>query len=174
MQTKQMYSDLKQHAAITWVSTGQMWPSPQKNYASHVPTGYGQPIDSAKIGALFERQPRLVYSYPWQPESSLDVFVDADFAGCLATRRSTSGGVALRGAHLIKHWSSTQRAVTLSSAEAELYDLFKGTTEALGIQSWGRDLGLEMAVRMHAADSAAAIGICGRSSIISQLLVLAI
>ena len=97
--------------------------------------------------------PRLVYNYPWQPENALDVFVDTDFAGCQSTRRSTSGGVALRGAHLIKHWSSTQKAVTLSSAEAELYGFVKGTTEALGIQAWGRDLGLEMTVRMH-ADSA--------------------
>ena len=108
--------------------------------------------------------PRLVYSYPWQEDCDLDVFGDTDFAGCLATRRSTSGGAALRGAHLIKHWSCTQRAVTLSSAEAELYGLVKATTEALGIQAWGRDLGLEMAVRMH-ADSAAAIGICRRSGI---------
>ena len=108
--------------------------------------------------------PRLVYSCPWQPESALDIFVDTDFAGCLATRPSTSGGVALRGAHLIKHWSCTQRAVTLGSAEAEFYGLVKATTEALGIQAWGRDLGLELAVRMH-ADSEAAIGICRRSGI---------
>ena len=90
--------------------------------------------------------------------------MDTDFAGCMATRRSTSGGVAIRGTHLIKHWSCTQRAVTLSSAEAELYGLVKGTTEALGIQSWGLDLGLTMQVRIH-ADSAAAIGICRRSGI---------
>ena len=54
--------------------------------------------------------------------------------------------------------------MTLSSAEAELYGLVKGTTEALGIQSWGLDLGLTMQVRIH-ADSAAAIGICRRSGI---------
>ena len=72
--------------------------------------------------------------------------------------------MALRGTHLIKQWSCTQRAVTLSSAEAELYGFVKATTEALGIHAWGRDLGLEMAVRMH-ADSAAAIGICRRSGI---------
>ena len=65
---------------------------------------------------------------------------------------------------MIKLWSSTQRAVTLSSAEAQLYGLVKGTTEALCIQSWGRDLGLEMKVRMH-ADSAAAIGMCHRRGI---------
>ena len=65
---------------------------------------------------------------------------------------------------MIKHWSSTQKAVTLSSAGAELCGLVKGTTEALGIQAWGRDLGLDITVRMH-ADSAAAIGICRRSGI---------
>ena len=108
--------------------------------------------------------PRLVYNFPWQDASCLDVFVDTDFAGCLATRRSTSGGIALHGTHLIKHWSCTQKAVTLSSAEAELYGLVKGTTEALGIQSWGHDLGIALPVRMH-ADSAAAIGICRRSGI---------
>ena len=117
-----------------------------------------------RLTRYLQGSPRLVYSYAWQPESDLDVFVDTDFAGCMATRRSTSGGVALRGTHLIKHWSSTQRAVTLSSAEAELYGLVKGTTEALGIQSWGLDFGLCMKVRMH-ADSAAAIGICRRSGI---------
>ena len=54
--------------------------------------------------------------------------------------------------------------MTLSSAEAELYGVVKGTTLAVGIQAWGRDLGLEMAVRMH-ADSEAEIGICRRSGI---------
>ena len=47
--------------------------------------------------------PRLVHSFPWQRDCDVDAFVDTDFAGCLATRRSASGGVALRGAHLIKH-----------------------------------------------------------------------
>ena len=84
--------------------------------------------------------PRLVYSFPWQPEYDLDVFVDTDFACCLATRRGTSGGVALRGAHLIKHWSSTQQAVILSSAEAEVYCFVKDTTEAFDIGGLYRHL----------------------------------
>ena len=52
---------------------------------------------------------RLVYEFPWQPETNLAVFVETDFAGCLTTRRSTSGGAAMRGSHLIKHWSLTQK-----------------------------------------------------------------
>eukprot|EP00969_Alexandrium_andersonii_P340842 15065296-Alexandrium_andersonii.AAC.1 len=59
--------------------------------------------------------PRLVYQFAWQNAQPLQVYADTDWAGCPATRRSTSGGCAFRGAHLIKHWSSTQKAVTLSS-----------------------------------------------------------
>jgi hypothetical protein len=70
----------------------------------------------------------------------------------------------MRGAHLIKHWSATQKAVTLSSGEAELCGIVKGTAEALGIQSLGRDLGIEMEVSVH-TDSSAAAGICRRSGI---------
>ena len=102
--------------------------------------------------------PRLVYEFPWQLEAKLDVFVDKDFAECLATRRSTSGGAAMRGSHLIKHWSSTQKAVTLSSAEAELCGIVKGSTEALGIQSVGRDLGLSTTLSTHTDSGAAGIG----------------
>ena len=54
--------------------------------------------------------------------------------------------------------------MTLSSAEAELCGIVKGTTEALGIQSVGRDLGLSMTLSIH-TDSAAAVGICKRAGI---------
>ena len=74
------------------------------------------------------------------------------------------GECSNEGPHLIKHWTSTQEVVTLSSAEAELCRIVKGTTEALGIQSVGRDLGLRMTLSMH-ADSAAAVGICKRAGI---------
>ena len=108
--------------------------------------------------------PRMAYQFLWQPEVGLQAYVDTDFAGCTATRRSTSGGCAMRGTHLIKHWSSTQKSVTLSSGEAELNGIVKGAAEALGMQSLSSDLGVEMSLSLH-ADSAAAIGICRRSGI---------
>ena len=70
----------------------------------------------------------------------------------------------MMGGHLVKHWSSTQKVVTLSSGEAELAGIVKGTAEALGLRSLAADLGIESKVRVH-ADSAAAIGICRRSGI---------
>jgi hypothetical protein len=118
----------------------------------------------ARVARYLKGAPRVAYRFEWQPEEGLQTFVDTDFAGCLVTRRSTSGGCAMRGAHLIKHWSTTQKAVTLSSGEAELCGIVKGTAEGLGLQSLGRDLGIEMSLSVH-TDSAAAAGICRRSGI---------
>ena len=71
----------------------------------------------------------------------------------------------MRGGHLIKHWSATQKAVTLSSAESELAGIVKGSGEGIGLQSLCRDLGREeVALHVH-ADSSAALGICRRSGI---------
>ena len=109
--------------------------------------------------------PRLVYHFAWQtPGAPLSVYCDTDFAGCPLTRRSTSGGCALRGAHLLKHWSVTQKAITLSSGEAELGGVVKGATEGLGIQAVARDLGIDLPLKLW-ADSSAAIGICRRTGI---------
>eukprot|EP00969_Alexandrium_andersonii_P064886 2857703-Alexandrium_andersonii.AAC.1 len=50
----------------------------------------------ARYSAL---QPRAVYSFPRQDEgAAICTFMDTDFAGCLRTRRSTHGGVCVRGA----------------------------------------------------------------------------
>ena len=105
--------------------------------------------------------PRLVYDFPWQEASDLDVFVDTDFAGCPQTRRSTSGGCAKLGQHLIKHWSSTQKVLALSSGEAELAGILKGTSEGLGLKNLGQDLGVTVDLHVR-TDSSAAVGICRR------------
>ena len=49
----------------------------------------------------------------------IHVYTDTDWAGCINTRRSTQGGLALLGAHCIKSYSSTQACIALSSGEAE-------------------------------------------------------
>ena len=68
------------------------------------------------------------------------------------------------GSHLIKHWSSTQKTIALSSGEAELAGIVKGAAEGIGLVSVARDLGVETKLRV-CADSSAAIGICRRSGI---------
>ena len=68
------------------------------------------------------------------------------------------------GAHLLKHWASTQKKITLSSGEAELGAVVRGFSEALGIQCVARDLGVELEPEVH-ADSSAAIGSSHRCGI---------
>lgn len=89
--------------------------------------------------------PRSVYSYKFQTSTEqITVYCDTDFAGCQSIRRSTSGGVCLRGAHNVKHWAKTQAAVCFSSGEAELRGISDGLAQALGIQSIARDLGFRV------------------------------
>ena len=108
--------------------------------------------------------PRLVQRLPWQKPASFQLFSDTDFAGCPRTRRSTSAGVCMRGQHLVKHYSRTQKVVTLSSAEAELGGVVHGASEGLGTQAIAADLGISGELTLL-ADSSAAIGICRRSGI---------
>ena len=106
--------------------------------------------------------PRLVYCFDFQPHvKSLHAYVDTDFGGCHVTRRSTSGGVAMRGNHCIKHWSTTQSTVALSSGEAELGGICRGASIGLGLQSLALDLGIPLDLEVL-TDATAAIGICRR------------
>ena len=103
-------------------------------------------------------QPRLVYRHPFQKKPvGISVYVDTSFAGCKATRLSTSGGVALCGSHTAKHWSKTQTTVCLSSGEAELRGIGDGLAQAIGLQSIACDLGMTWQIDMY-TDATAAIG----------------
>ena len=70
----------------------------------------------------------------------------------------------MRGCHLIKHWSTTQTTVALSSAEAELTGICKGAAQGLGLQALSNDLGTSMTLHV-ASDAAAAVGICRRKGL---------
>ena len=108
--------------------------------------------------------PRLVYKYDWAhdcPDNELTVIVDTDFAGCRVSRRSTNGGVIMRGNHCLRHWSSTQTTVALSSGEAELGGLCKGAANGIGMRSVAKDLGVAFKIKML-SDATAALGMCRR------------
>ncbi|GKC96731.1 retrovirus-related pol polyprotein from transposon TNT 1-94 [Tanacetum coccineum] len=58
----------------------------------------------------------------WYPKDSgfeLTTFSDADHAGCLDTRKSTSGGIQFLGDKLVSWMSKKQNCTTMSSAEAK-------------------------------------------------------
>ena len=65
-----------------------------------------------RLGRYLQQHPRLIQRFKRQCRTKmLDVWVDTDFAGCLRTRKSTSGGVITLGEHVIKSWSSTQTTI---------------------------------------------------------------
>ncbi|GJR86493.1 hypothetical protein Tco_0210504 [Tanacetum coccineum] len=58
----------------------------------------------------------------WYPKGSgfdLTAFSDADHAGCIDTRKSTSGGIQFLGDKLVSWMSKKQDCIAMSSAEAE-------------------------------------------------------
>ena len=77
--------------------------------------------DWAKVRQL-ERYLRKSRQVLWlalqDAQSNLHVYVDTDYAGCPRTRRSTHGGLAIHGSHLLKTWATARTVVAPSSGEA--------------------------------------------------------
>ena len=94
------------------------------------------------LGKYLLGKPRIVTKYEYQNNYKIiDVWSDTDHAGCLETRKSTTGGIIMFGNHSIKHWSSTQTLIALSSGEAEYYGCVRAGSHLLGISSMMQDLG---------------------------------
>ena len=125
-----------------------------------------------KLARYLKGKPRVVQKIPIEGQESdeacITVVVDSDWAGCTATRKSTSGGCLLVGGVCLKAWSTTQGVVALSSGEAEYYAAVKGASQGLGFQSACGDLGIRF--KEHAqvkvlTDSSACKGICQRTGL---------
>ncbi|GKF56885.1 hypothetical protein Tco_0170422, partial [Tanacetum coccineum] len=60
--------------------------------------------------------------YPKDTSFELTAFSDSDHAGCLDSRKSTSGGIQFLGGDKLVNWSSKKQDCTsMSSAEAEYH-----------------------------------------------------
>ena len=91
----------------------------------------------------------------------IDAYSDSDWAGCRASRRSTSGGLLAVSGGVVKSWSSTQGTIATWSGEAEYYAAVKAAAEALGFQSLARDLGWNSPIYVY-IDSSAAKSVASR------------
>ena len=91
----------------------------------------------------------------------LKQYVDTDFAGCLHTRRSTSGSAAVNGTQLINHSSQAPSTMELSSGDAKLSGTCRGASIGLGLQSAARDLVIVLPLQVS-SDATAAIDIYRR------------
>ena len=67
----------------------------------------------------------------------------------------------MMGTHYLKSWSSTQKNVTLSSAEAELLAAVKASGEALGMLQLMSSVGVPMTASIM-VDSSAALAVVAR------------
>ena len=81
--------------------------------------------------------------------------MDSDWAGDTVTRRRTSGVIARRGRHLLRHSSTVQNVIGLSCAESEYYALTKGRCSGLGLQSLVADWNLKLQLSLHTDSSSA-------------------
>ena len=96
------------------------------------------------FGRYLRGKMRVVNQYKYQKDwKIMDTWSDTDHAGCMETRKSTTGGVIMFGEHIIKHWSSTQTLIALSSGEAEYYGCVRAGSQSLGVRSMLEDLGVK-------------------------------
>ena len=118
--------------------------------------------DLKRLGRYLIGKPRVLNLFESQRESKvIKVFCESDHAGCLLTRRSTTGLVITVGRHTIKTTSNVQSTIALSSGESEFYALVKACAFGLSVQALYRDWGLEMDL-VVASDSSAARGTASR------------
>ena len=70
-----------------------------------------------RLGRYLKKRPRLVQLFVDKASTAnvvrLEVFGDSDHAGCLKTRKSTTGMVLMRDAHCVKVSSHTQSTISV-------------------------------------------------------------
>ena len=116
-----------------------------------------------RVGRYLKGRPRLIWKFDWQgPTPVIDITSDANWAGCRRTRKSTSGGTIMIGAHLIRAYSKTQSVVAKSPGESELYAIVRASTEGLGIVTLLNDFGEKNVVVSIGIDATAAMGMAQR------------
>ena len=105
-------------------------------------------LQMLKRGVRYLRShPRMIHLFPNQKQfTSLELWVDADHAGCIRSRKSTTGTVLQLGRCTIRTTCKSQAVIALSSGEAEYYGLVSGLCQALGEQSQLRDWGVHVPI----------------------------
>nr|GEW58703.1 retrovirus-related Pol polyprotein from transposon TNT 1-94 [Tanacetum cinerariifolium] len=98
--------------------------------------------------------------YPKDTGFELTAFSDSDHAGCLDSRKSTSGGIQFLGGDKLVSWSSKKQDCTsMSSAEAEYVSLSACCAQVLWLRTQLTDYGFHFDKISMYYDSKAAITI---------------
>jgi histone deacetylase 1/2 len=104
----------------------------------------------------------------WDRAANGDVmvgFVDSDFAGDCASRKSTSGGVFLAGTAAVSWISKLQPLAALSTVEAEYISMCSGVQEALWLEKLVSDFnGQSGALVLYSDNTGALVNVRGNPS----------
>ncbi|GJS76104.1 retrovirus-related pol polyprotein from transposon TNT 1-94 [Tanacetum coccineum] len=98
----------------------------------------------------------------WYPKGSgfeLTAFSDADHAGCVDTRKSTSGGIQFLGDKLVSWMSKKQDCTAMSFAEAEYVALSASCAQVMWMRTQLQDYGFNYNKIPLYCDSQSAIAI---------------
>ena len=98
-----------------------------------------------RVARYLKAKPRLVQRFPYQTAvSRLVAWADTNHAGCIRTRKSTSGGAIMFGHSTIHTYSKGQAVIALSSGEAEYYGQVSVVSPLLGTVSLMKDWGVKV------------------------------
>jgi hypothetical protein len=145
---------------IVWGSSGTR---PDLSYAccalGHVQTNPNPEHWSVLIGVLRYIKGTLDYGIKYSPSPDAadtpgvgikpNGYVDSDWAGCVDTRRSTSGYVFFMGGAPVSWSSKRQAVVALSSTEAEYISLACGAQNAMWMKNWLSEVFLPQELPFH-------------------------
>nr|GEU72262.1 retrovirus-related Pol polyprotein from transposon TNT 1-94 [Tanacetum cinerariifolium] len=105
----------------------------------------GNPVDQtdyrSKIGSLMyltSSRPDIVQAVSSFKQTA---FLDADHAGCIDSRKSTSGGIQFLGDKLVSWMSKKQNYTAMSSAEAEYMALSASCAQVMWMKTQLQDYG---------------------------------
>ncbi|GJW62818.1 retrovirus-related pol polyprotein from transposon TNT 1-94 [Tanacetum coccineum] len=116
----------------------------------------------SKIGSLmYLKSSRLdiVQAYSKDSGFELTAFLDADHAGCLDIRKSTSGGIQFLGDKLVSWMSKKQNCTAMSSAEVKYMALSASCAQVMWMRTQLKDYGFNYNKIALYCDSQSAIAI---------------
>nr|GEW41160.1 uncharacterized mitochondrial protein AtMg00810-like [Tanacetum cinerariifolium] len=98
--------------------------------------------------------------YSKDTDMSLTAYANADHAGCLDTRHSTSGSAQFLGEKLISWSSNKQKSTTIMSIEAEYISLSGCCSQILWMRSHLTDYGFQLNKIPLYCDNKSVIALC--------------
>ncbi|KAL5539417.1 hypothetical protein UlMin_045368 [Ulmus minor] len=97
--------------------------------------------------------------YSMDTTTDLVGYSDADWAGTIDDRKSTSGGCFYLGNNLVSWFSKKQNSISLSTAEAEYIAAASASTQLLWMKQMLEDYGIKQGMLTLYCDNTSAINI---------------